>query len=153
MIIEYIYQCVIAFLACYVFCYILSIKDKKTAFIASLGSALGWMMYLIAGSFVGVIGRNLIAAVTVALYAEFVARKIKTPSTILLIVGILPLVPGGGIYYTMEHLVQGNNQMFINKGLETFGVAGAIAVGVSTASGFYRLYAYIINKRRKKGEV
>ena len=150
---EYIYPCFIAFAASFVFCVILNVKDKKIAFVASIGAALGWLVYLVAGNFVGIVGKNLLAAITAALFAEIVARKLKTPATIFIIVGILPMVPGGGIYYTMEYCINGNNEMFLTKGMETLAVAGAIAVGVSLASALYRIYAntktHILNKIKK----
>ena len=43
-----------------------------------------------------------IATVVVSIYSEILARKCKAPTTCFQIVSILPLVPGGGIYYTME---------------------------------------------------
>lgn len=150
---EYIYPCFIAFAASFVFCVILNVKDIKIAFVASIGAALGWLVYLVAGNFVGIVGKNLLAAITAALFAEIVARLMKTPATIFIIVGILPMVPGGGIYYTMEYCINGNNEMFLTKGMETLAVAGAIAVGVSLASALYRIYAntktHILNKMKK----
>lgn len=149
----YIYQCFIAFAASFVFCIILNVKDKKIAFVASIGAALGWLVYLVAGNFVGIVGKNLLAAITAALFAEIVARKMKTPATVFIIVGILPMVPGGGIYYTMEYCIHGNNEMFLTKGMETLAVAGAIAVGVSFAAAIYRVYmhtkTYIFNKLKR----
>lgn len=150
--IDYILPCIYAFLASLSFCVILSVKDYKIALIASLGGTLGWMAYLVSADFANIVVQNLIAAVTAALFAEFISRKLKTPATVFLIVGILPLVPGGGIYYTMEYLIQGNNEMFIAKGLETLAIAGAIAVGVSIASAIYRFYAYTVNQFTKNNK-
>ena len=150
MIMEYIYPCLVAFAASFVFCVVLNVKDIKVALVASIGAGAGWLIYLVSGSFVGVVGQNLIAAVAVALFAEFISRIMKTPSTIFIIVGILPMVPGGGIYYTMEYCIQGNNEMFISKGLQTLAVAGAIAVGVSIASAIYRFYTHTKKQIRNK---
>ena len=69
-----------------------------------------------------------------------------------LVIGVLPMVPGGGIYYTMEYGVQGNTQMFIEKFIETISVAGAIAVGVSVASAVFRMYSYFQNQQFKQRE-
>ncbi|MBQ7006230.1 MAG: threonine/serine exporter family protein [Oscillospiraceae bacterium] len=150
---EYVYPCLVAFAASFVFCTILNVKDIKVALVASLSAGMGWLIYLVSGTFVGIVGQNLLAAVAVALFAEFISRVMKTPSTIFIIVGMLPMVPGGGIYYTMEYCIQGNTEMFISKGLQTLAVAGAIAVGVSIASAIYRFYMHtkmqIINKVNK----
>ena len=63
----------------------------------------------------------------------------KAPATIFLIIGILPLVPGSGLYNAMDHLISGDSVMFAQVGLETASYAGAIAVGVSMVSSVARL--------------
>jgi uncharacterized membrane protein YjjB (DUF3815 family) len=83
--------------------------------------------------------QNFVSAVTVAIFSEIMARVFKTPSTVFLIVGILPMVPGGGIYYTMKYCIEGNMDMFVSKLITTLGVAGAIAVGVSLVSSVVRI--------------
>jgi uncharacterized membrane protein YjjB (DUF3815 family) len=83
--------------------------------------------------------QNFVSAVTVAIFSEIMARVFKTPSTVFLIVGILPMVLGGGIYYTMKYCIEGNMDMFVSKLITTLGVAGAIAVGVSLVSSVVRI--------------
>ena len=58
---------------------------------------------------------------------------------IFLIIGIIPMVPGGGIYYTMEALLNGNMQQFVSQGIKTAASAGAIAVGCSLVSSIVRM--------------
>ncbi|MEG1896309.1 MAG: threonine/serine exporter family protein, partial [Oscillospiraceae bacterium] len=99
------------------------------------------MVYLFSAVFGSDIIQNLLAAFAVALFSELMARVFKTPATVFLIIGILPMVPGGGIYYTMEYCVSGNTAMFLEKGLHTFAIAGAIAVGVSLASSIVRIFS------------
>ena len=86
-------------------------------------------------------------AVAVALYAEVMARLLKAPATGFLVVGILPFVPGGGIYYTMEYCLSGNTQLFLSTGIHTFGVAGAVAVGLLLASSLVRLALPLFQRR------
>ena len=44
--------------------------------------------------------------------------------------GIFTLVPGAGIYYTAYYLLMGDLAQFTAKGIETFKIAGAIALGI-----------------------
>ncbi|NMB33315.1 MAG: threonine/serine exporter, partial [Clostridium sp.] len=44
--------------------------------------------------------------------------------------GIVPLVPGAGMYYTMLALVQKDFHLAASKGTETFFIAAAISIGV-----------------------
>ena len=52
--------------------------------------------------------QNLIPAAVVTLYAEVLARVVKAPATVFLIPSIIPLVPGGRLYYTMRAIVDGD---------------------------------------------
>ena len=58
------------------------------------------------------------------------ARVIRCPATGNLLVALLPLVPGGGIYYAMRYCVDGQIQLFLQTMLHTLGVAAALAAGV-----------------------
>ena len=74
---------------------------------AATGGMLSWVFYL-AFSFLGSdLAQYLISTIVVSAYAEVMARVFKAPVTGFLTIGILPLVPGGGIYYTMEYCVSG----------------------------------------------
>ena len=90
-----------------------------------------------------------IATVVISIYAEIMARILKIPVTGLLLVALLPMVPGGGIYYTMEYCVIGNDAMFIETGLHTLGIAGALAMGILFVSSFVRLLGKIYNDKSK----
>ena len=71
--------------------------------------------------------------------SEIFARMFKSPATVFLIIGIVPLVPGGGLYYTMDALIDGNMDLFVQKGLEAASIAGAIAAGSSLVSSVVRI--------------
>lgn len=148
MFLDYIVPCIYAFFACFTFCLIFIVKDTNVILVSSLGGSLGWFAYLLAGQFMSIVSQNLVAAIVVGLFAEIMSRVMKTPATIFLIIGILPMVPGGGIYYTMEYAVYGNTEMFLEKGLQTFAISAAIAFGVSISSSIFRLCSY--NKCKSK---
>ena len=78
------------------------------------------------------------------------SRVRKCPVTGYLLVAFFPLVPGGGIYYTMEHAISGETQQFIETGLHTLGVAGSLAVGVLLVSSAVRMWS---TYRRRLGEL
>lgn len=77
---------------------------------------------------------NLFAALACAFIAEIFARVAKTPSTVFLLPGIISLVPGGSLYYTMSNLLNAN---YVEAGsylLSTAEVAIAIGGGIIAAS-------------------
>lgn len=91
------------------------------------------------------------AAVIISVFSELAARKLSAPNNMFLIVSIIPLVPGRYVYDAMITLVKGNTQGFLHQAFKTFGIAGAIAMGVFTVSAAVRLLAVtasVIYKRK-----
>ncbi len=69
-------------------------------------------------------------AVCSAAYSEIMAHYLRAPATIMIIVGILPLVPGAKLYYTMLGLVQDDMEKFYQNGEAALLLAVGIAVGI-----------------------
>ena len=119
--------------------------------VAALAGAFGWLVYLVAGWwFPSPIIQSLFAGIAIAAFAEGMSRVRKCPVTGFLLTSFFPLVPGGGIYFTMKYCIDGNREMFYNKGLETLGIAGALAVGVLLVSSTVRLMTAIQHNRRTR---
>jgi uncharacterized membrane protein YjjB (DUF3815 family) len=135
MIIKSIY----AFLATLGFGVLFNIKGKSL-FFASIGGAITWFIYLLSLKLnASTLIALFLAALAAGIYSEILARILKAPVTIFSICSVIPLVPGGGMYYTMLASVQGDINKFLNTGLDTVAGAGSIAVGISLASSFTRL--------------
>ena len=112
------------------------------------GGGLGWLVYLLAAPLVhSDITQSFLAALVIAAWSELMARLRKCPVTSYLLVALFPLVPGGGIYYTMEHAMSGETSLFLGSLLHTLGLAGALAVGVLMVSSLARLVTNYQNRR------
>ena len=74
----------------------------------------------------------------------------KNPATVFLILGILPLVPGGGMFFTMRAFVSGSVETALELGYTTLGAAGAIALGIAIVSVIARVYGKIRYSFSKK---
>ena len=131
-------QCLYAFIGCIAFCCLFNIRGRAL-FLCSVGGFLGWMFFLLFSPLQNDIIQYFIATVITAIYSESMARIVKKPATEFQIIALLPLVPGGGIFYTMEYLVIGNTSMFLHTGLHTLGIAGALAMGILLVSTMVRL--------------
>lgn len=147
----YFLPCLWAFLACLGFCIVLNIRTLSGMLICCCGGTLGWLVYLLAL----LAGANdllgyFLAALVIAAFAEIMARIRKCPVTGYLLISFLPLVPGAGIYYTMEYMLQGNTQMFLSQGMHTLGLAGSLAVGVLVMSSAVRVFVTIQKAGRKR---
>lgn len=106
------------------------IRGKKLI-LAMLGGGLAWVAYLLIISFGGtdILGM-LGASVTASVYSELMARLAKAPATVFYVPGVIPLVPGGGLYYTMVAALEGDWALCAQKAQGTFGSAAAIAGGI-----------------------
>ena len=113
---------------------------KKSVLKASLIGALGWTSYLLTvDSGQSVIMGTFIGAITVGLIGELFANKFRNPATIFIIPGIIPLVPGYGIYYTMISIITKDYATATTKGFEALFVALAIATALIITSTIGRL--------------
>ena len=86
------------------------------------------------------------SAAAVSMYAELMARRLHVPVNMYLVIGIIPLVPGGYMYNTMITLIGGDVEMFSHQFAESVGIAGSIAMGVFAVSALARLARIITGK-------
>ncbi len=136
---SYFLPCLYAFIACVGFDFLYNIRGRRLV-TTSLGGALGWFVYLSCYWFDNDIPRYFLATVAISIYAEIMARVDKVPVIVYLITAILPLVPGGGMYYTMEYWLMGDASAFAEKGSQTMMIAGAIALAVVLVSSLVRMW-------------
>jgi len=104
---------------------------KKALLPAGITGGIGWtLFYMLVGTFSNDLFANFTAALVVSFISEVLARKLKQPAILFVIPGIIPLVPGLGMYNTMLYLVQGNFDLAIATGANVLFVGGAISLGV-----------------------
>lgn len=134
----YFLPCLWAFLACAGFCIIFNVRTG--ILFCCIGGTVGWLVYLLVMLACGndLIG-NFVAAMAIALYSEIMARVRRCPVTGYLLISFFPLVPGAGIYYTMQYALRGDTAMFLQTGLHTLGIACCLALGVLVVSSAVRM--------------
>ncbi|RDY26464.1 threonine/serine exporter [Romboutsia weinsteinii] len=111
----------------------------KYLIVAGVGGAITWFIYkLCLGYEFGESSSLFIAALVFSIYCEFAARIYKTPSTILSVCCLIPLVPGYGVYNTMYSLLVGDYIKAMEYGTSTLSSAGALALGVIFVSTLFR---------------
>ena len=140
-------QCLYSFLGCLGFAFLFNIHGPG-ALLCTLGGVLAWILYDVVYR---ITGSDLIAYFWAALgssfYAEIMARIRKCPAIAYLVVAIFPLIPGAGVYYTMNYAVQGQMDAFASSGMHTAATAGIIAVGILLASTVFRMWTlWKVNK-------
>ena len=132
-----------AFLSSFGFGILFNIRGKNLI-IASFGGCLGWYTYLLSSKLQpSIIFSLFLASMVVSIYSEIMARIYKNPVTIFIICAIIPLVPGGGMYFATLEAVKGNLSTALSKGIETLFSAGAIAVGIVFVSSISTIFKKI----------
>lgn len=127
---------------------------KERILPASLGGLMEWGIYLLSARYVaGDFISGLIASAFSAVYAEVLARYFKAPATVFFIPAMVPLMPGGSLYYTMSYTVQEEWAMAREYGFATAQCALSISVGISLVwSANHMLHSVLMRKNLKKGE-
>lgn len=142
-------QLLAGFVSTIAFAYLFRVP-KEQVLRCGIAGGVGWAVYLLTKDHVGEIGGMFIAATTVAVFSEILARQWKQPVVIFLIPGVIPLVPGGKAYLTMLSFLQNEYLEGLELLVSTVFLAGAVAAGIILASSVFRVYHHA---RYFKGEV
>lgn len=126
-----------AFFASMFFAVLYNTRGKLLIFTAFCG-ALGMFIFNVLEPH-GLVAQFLIATIAMSIYSEVLARICKIPVLVILTVGILPIVPGAGVYYTIYYLLEENLSQFCSYGLRTLLSTGAMALGIVLVSSSMRL--------------
>ena len=117
-------------------------SGRKNLIPSVIGGALCWLIYIVCREFsVGFFVSALITAAVCQSYSEILARAIKTPAIVIYIPSIIPLVPGGSLYYTMYYAAISDWSNFAHYGWQTLQIALGIAVGTSFISAVLLLFS------------
>ena len=92
----------------------------------------------------------VVASAVISLFSEILARKLKYPAINFIIPGILPLVPGLGLYNTMYALVQKDYALSASTGTETLLKSAGIAIGILIITSFTKTYYIILRKMKMR---
>ncbi|MDO4281550.1 MAG: threonine/serine exporter family protein [Peptococcaceae bacterium] len=126
-----------AFFASFFFAILYNVRGRLLIY-SSLCGVLGWWIYnLLEGHHL--VMQFLVPTMAMCLYAEFIARRCRAPVMVITTVGILPIVPGKGVYYTIDSLLNSQMDAFYMYGINTLLSAGAMAFGLVTMSSLVRL--------------
>lgn len=141
-----LYVTFFSFIATLGFGIIFNIKGKKL-FFAALGGAISWFFYSLSLELkFSSISSLFISSLIFSTYCEILARILKTPVTTLVICSLIPLVPGGGMYYTMLEIITGDINKALELGINAMASAGTLALGVIFVSTITRI---VVAQKRK----
>ncbi len=139
-------QIITGFIGSLGFAVLFNLRGKRMI-AAALAGLFSWTLYLLLSHVIANEPLNyFIVAMAVSLYAEIMARVMKTPTTTFITTSLIPLIPGGSLYYTMAYAFESDPERFLEKGLATLQLAAALALGIIVATTLTRLFYQAIRR-------
>lgn len=113
---------------------IFNVNKNKLLYI-TIGGLLNTYVYFITYKYTNNLFLSAsFCAIITSIYSNIMANILKCPSTIFILTGLIPSVPGGTLFYTMQNLVLSNTD-FANKfAIETVLVILGIVSGILISS-------------------
>lgn len=141
-------QIITGFLGALGFSILFHIRGKRLV-MSALGGLFSWTAFVLLGFVIASEPiRYFLVAAFVSVYAEIMARVLKTPTTTLLMASLIPLIPGGSLYYTMAYAMSGDVESFLTKATGTLKLAAALALGILVIGAFTTTMNKIKTRRR-----
>lgn len=107
---------------------------KKILILSSITASLGYLVY----KYFIIKGIPLLAfflgTTLIAMLGEIFARRLKMPATIFIFPGVIPIVPGLGLYNTILALVQNDIFLALETGFNTILNIGCMAIAMALVS-------------------
>lgn len=110
---------------------VLFFVPRKYYGLCGICGAAGWLIYSVfSGIGTSSAEATFLATLAVIFLSRLFAVAKQCPSTLFLIPGIFPLVPGAGVYWTSYYIVTENLPMASETGFTACKVAAAIVLGI-----------------------
>lgn len=120
---------------------------KSDILVCSLIGAFVWLTYQITFDYgFTPVMACFLGACTVALLSDICSKLLKDAATIFIIPGIMPLVPGAGMYRMMLELIHNDMTGFATEATQTLMSAGAIAVGLLVMGSLLKIFRMATKK-------
>ena len=132
------------------FCFLFNIHRLGILF-CTLGGIVTWIFHCACLSLgINEMAAVLFASIFAAVYAEIMARRRKCPAIGYLILGLISLIPGASLYYTINHLLKKEMGQFADRGMRTIAIAGLMAAGILLVSTSVRMINEAAKHRKER---
>lgn len=125
------------------FCIILNVSKSKFLPAVLGGVVSAFTAALLENNGAGLFKTILVSMIALCAYSEIAARLLKAPVSVIMILGSIPLLPGGSLYYMMSYLVHFDSHMFYHYAAETVITGLGIALGAVIVSIAVKIIAVI----------
>lgn len=132
----HILQMIFCFISTYFYAMTMN-APKNTLVYSSAIAALGYLIYEYCTMLNKPMLGFLLGTSLVATLGEILARKLKLPATIFIFPGVIPIVPGFGLYETVLAFVQDDVYLALEKGATTILSIACMAIAMALVSIFF----------------
>ena len=128
-----------SFVAILCFALLLECPRRYLPLAGIVGAAGGGVYLFCVRCGLGTVFSSFLSSLIIAFMSHMFARIFKAPVTVFLIPGILPTVPGAGMYRTVYYILEGKRSMSAYYLTQTLEIAGMIALAIFIADTFFKL--------------
>ena len=119
-----------------------NVQPKLLLWVSPIG-ALGWVVYVLGVfNYENPMIYSFTAAALISICSEVLARRLKQPAIIFVIPGILPLVPGVGLYQTVYAIMFKKYSIAATVGTKSVIVSIGIALGILVVASLSRVFNF-----------
>jgi len=114
---------------------------KRTLWMCGIVGAVGWCIYKYTSLHMGFSSfyANFLGTIALSILAEIFARATKEPATIFIATGVIPLVPGLGMYKGMNKIIENYHDQGMNILITAGTDSMAIALGIMMVASIFRV--------------
>ncbi len=127
---ELLIRLVASFFGSAAFAVIFNVNKRHVVFGALNGLFTYFVYYAVYYFLKSVFVAALLSTAIAAAFAEILARKRHAPSSVFLIPGVIPTVPGSNLYFFMRYILEKNLTLAVAE----LGIALSIALGIASGT-------------------
>lgn len=134
-----IIKIIVSFVISLAFGVLLEVPKKFLLHVSIIGAFGRFIYILLTENEHSIVFATFVATTVIAILSHTLARIVKAPVTVFLIAGILPLVPGMGMYNIVYYFLKSDIRLASEATLATFMVAGAIALAIFIVDSVFKV--------------
>lgn len=106
---------------------------------AGIVGTIGWLVYLAVMRMTpaGPFAATFVAATVVAFISRYFAVRFRCPSTVFLICGVFPMIPGGGVFWSAYYVASEQLSSALAAGMLSVKITIAIVLGIIIAANVF----------------
>ncbi|MBS3970368.1 MAG: threonine/serine exporter family protein [Clostridia bacterium] len=137
-----------AFMAALFFSFLFNVPRRSVLVTASI-AGIGYLVFMLSNTIIEAdLTGYFLGTFVMAALSEIAARVMKMATTTFITIAVIPLVPGLGLYKTMQFVVQNDYTAAVQTGTHAMLAAGAIAMAIAVNTLIMKFILHLVNKKK-----